>query len=1227
MALASLSAMGWDHMYLVGPGTPDTGDGEWSLDNRVELRETYQGSNVWLTVCYLDLKENGSFRLQPNCEWDNQYYGPAVQGEVLENDTPAPLTFQTENCFKVATPGVYLLQADFNNNEVKINRMSAIYVVGDPNGWNVDNSLPLSNEGSDDKSVYSGLVKFGAGEFKLAVDPGNGLGFDNRYFLFKDTKQSFKTNPANDSKWKIGWPDQENRNDGEADITPGTFKVLVNAATKAVEFYMEAESVSLAGPGALASWDNQPGNPRLESAGNGVFTAKHIFLTPDGYFKPVIDDVYYGSDSWESKVAGDNETCYLRKVDSGADFTVSSPGFRTVTVAPSQSGDGTLSLTVGAPQSVWIEGLCAMKYDAATRSYITDAEGNDVNSLHYLSEENLHDYKVMIDGDEVASLSAASAGWYEASVTFDGCRPVYNLSEQLPVVYGSAIGEDMHLSGADLSGRSFLKGRVHLAEGTLSASIAGRESASLEIGKSGFYNMTVTPDETGVPVVSVTGPVVVNMPLTEGDFADGRHHYFLVGQRMGAWRLQPEWEFVKGEDGSYTIPERLLYNGYVMVGVVDNYEDYITQTYQGYSASDINAETRLDPSKASGDQDFEFPLARIEAVGNNGCADGKFTGTRYNDIKRTATPFQHGGFDGMKYRLINICDPDGYGDVEHIKSMPSRVNSIKLTVDASGAPVSLDFVGVNTDATEVARLRTFSLCGSGIRNLDVPYVNGVSTTPLNNNDGQYGGREWAESWIQFSAKDKPYVDGYGEYIYQTSFTRNWLSTHPTYFKFKTAGEAAGLEYTSNNVTFTYRPDIKHDAQFGNRTVTDQYGLERKETLYTYSTLGADGYEANRHAVQNLDDEMIVNPDDMVCFAVEDMWMVGDFKIWSGWGGSITNYEYDSNGTFGTRWFGSNASHGAQGENRVAFYTAGEVMAYTLFRDVPAANFAVGYGPVWDVENTYDADGNIVNSNRTLNGNVHETGQVKDGAVAERRFYKRVEIWFNLKSGFAYSGKDEANNGNSSFIVFYQELRGPQISIAKTDETHINYTYQIQDVNNMPLSAVDRTYGLITYYRIERIPLDEKGNEGEYALVEERHLPEGGYLSSEEFAKTAVNDAETLQTGRYRYQVTIKRSQTGAHEFPAKSNILAVVAPPIQSGVETVSGEGDGGFSMSLNAAEGLLRVNATSAVGNLNIYSVNGSLVAAGRIEGTAGMIDISSLPAGVYVANANNTSVRFIKR
>ena len=1211
-----------NEIFLVGPGIPQPGDNGWDTANAIPLNETYAGSGVWHTTCYLA----DYFRVQLTKNYDSYYYGCQSNGQQIADGQSADVTFRNENTLKVAVPGIYRVELDANNCKVSVSRQGTLWLQGVNGNWpgSLLQDYKLINDNSEDKSVYEGLVTFTHGSFKIATNINHG--YDSKYYLFKDSRGVFTTSPDGDSQWTVGWPDQTTHE--EPDIVPGTYRIVLNAATKTVNFYMQPKSVSLAGNGALTSWNTESDGPCLEAGENVGFAARHVFLS-GGAFKPVVDGKYFGSHTWKNTVLADGGITYLRNVDNGGDFFVSSPGMRSVKVMPSEAGDGTLSLEVGAPQQLWVDGLCELAYDAASHSYLPIEEGKTAARLYYIGSEALKEYPFMANRDAMAAPRAEMPGWYSVSVTFDRYTPVYNFEYNTVLLKGDALCDEdggicrsITLDERNLSTRIFIKSGVFLkAGGEFSAVMAGKTSNTIRVGESGIYNVTVVPDETGAPVLKITGPVKVKMPLKEEDFADGNPHYFLVGQRMGAWRLQPEWEFVRQDDGTYEIPARLLYNGYVMVGMVDNYRDYIYQTYRGFTHTDINSKSVLDPSGAKTDKNVDFPLTDIAAIGNNGCDDGKFTGTRYNDYKRTATPFQHGGFEGMAYRLINIYDADGYGDIEHIKSMPSRVNSIKLTVDEWGIPVNLTFEGLTSDAMEVAKLRTFSLCGSRIRNLDIPYISGVSTTPLNNrqeNDGlpAYGGQEWAESWIQYEKKDVPYVDGYGEYIYHTSFTSNWLGAHPTYFKFVKdgSGDAEGLEYTSNNITFTYREGLTHDKQFGQRDFMDDFGLNHREVLNTYSTLGADGYEANLHVSQNLDDKMEVNSDNMVCYVVDDMWMIGDFKVWAGWGGSITNFEYDDNGTFYTRWYGSNASHGAYGENRTAFYTFGEVQAYTLFRDVPAANFSVGYGDI-------DTD------------KVDSEGKIKDGAVPNRRFYKRVEIWYNLKTGFAYKGKDANGLDQASFLVFYQEPRGPQISIGWVNEEkkQINYTYGIQSASGTPFEMVDRTYGLITYYRIERYMLDEQGDMRESraggTVVEEVELPQDQYMTSNAFAKANVTDNEILPAGRYRYKVVLKRTKTGDHEFDALSNILYVAPSSVTSGVETLNPDFADGFRMKVTARDGMLHVNANATIGKLSVFAVNGQSMSVTQVGGAAATVDISALPAGVYVANAHNTSVRFIKR
>lgn len=1204
--LAFLPVMAWDHLYIIGEGTP-TG---WSLDDMIEMKETADGSNVYVTVLYLD-NEKGGFRLQPDKAWveDNYYGAPSAGNQNIDNDIWMSMDRGESNIkeFKVVTPGVYYVEANLNSMQIKINRMDAIYMTGDFNGWSIDNAAPLNNS-QENPSQYWGNFTLSGGDFadskafKFLVDKGGAAGFDIRFFLLKENRNKFRaTTLGGDVKWTVGDPDQSTHE--ERDIVAGTYNILVDAATKAVKFFRQANSVNLVGPGVLCSWSNDGTNPSLTSEGDGRYSGKHIFFRggSGNLFKVVVDGKYYGSDTWETTTVEDNTQTYMRVINVGSDFNVGVSGLRNVTVRPSDAGDGTICMELSAPQDVWYDGVCALEYDDASVSYVNK---NGFNWLQAGLTTNVN-----VGGDVVATRSADRTGWYSASVTFNGYVPSYNLSFQSPSIEGEAIGSSLALEEQDAEDGRFIRRRVYLTGGqNVRGRIGSLVSENVNVASSGYYTVSLYMADNS-PRINLSGPFEAHMPLTEADFNDGRKHYFLVGQRMGAWRLQPEWEFIPRGDGTYAIPTRALYNGYVMVGEVDNYEDYITQTYRGYSHTDLGAESKVDPRNNDQEVTRELPLSLLPSTGKNGCLDGKYTDTRYNDIKRTSPATQHGGWDAMKLRLIHILTPDGYNDIDHIQSLPSRVNSIILSVDDQGHPSNIKFEGLNTSPHALAEIRTFSLVGGGIKNRHVTYGgdNGV-TSPLNNQPG-YNGSEWSEAWIQYDSQSKPYVDGNGEYIYHTSFTRDWLRAHPSYFNF-----GDDFEYTSNNITFVYNPDITHADQFGQRTGIDSGGDSRPEVLHTYFSAPQEGQTIGRNeqAVNNLNDVINIPAEDRACFVVEDMWMEGMFKVWCGWGGSATNYEFEDNGTTHTRWFRSNGGHGRTQEDCTAYFQADKILAYTLFEDVDAANFGIGYG--------------LPSTDSYANPKVDKDGVIRDEykEQPERRYFKRVEVWFNLKNGFAYKG-----NQGASLIIFYQEESGPTISISKSGENHVSYNFSIPLIT-MTEDADNRVYGNVKAYRVYRIPIDDNGAEGEPVLVEEKDLSANGGVPRNEFGNIDIVDPKPLPSGRYRYMVETTRMNTLDNKWKsAKSNIIRVNSSITPSGIENVGQDGNDAFRLNVNAipGEGMLNVSANGEIGLLTIYSVNGSVVNRLRLPVNAAKVDISALPAGVYIANSNNCSVRFIKR
>ncbi len=1199
-------AMAWDHMYIIGPGTVMSSPGnEWNLDHAIEMKETYQGSNVYRTVCYLKNHDGVSFRFQPEKAYtsDKDYCGASSNGQPLSNDAWTSIKRETGNCFSVPTPGIYAVEANFNTNQVKITQTSSIYVVGSlvNHPWTVDKYAPLTNTATE-PSLYTGNIDITTnagsttGDFKIDMDPDNhdNDGWeDSRFWLLKDSKHYFKNTFEGDDKWTVGYPDQDTH--AEQDLVPGMYRVAVNTATKMLSFTRLPKTVTLAGPAVLQDWTTA-GNLTLSSDGQGQFVKKHVFFRSNDIFKPVVDGKYYGNHQWSNTQVPDNSNVYLKNVDTGADLSVASTGFRDVYIRPSDGNDGTLDIYITGPQDVWFDGIGTLTYDASSTSYKND-------NFKWLDAGASS--KAIIGGDNMQTLSATGAGWYTCSITFNGSQPRYNLVRNIPVLTGNAT-DSKSFSDNDVCGESFVRHSVYLEGGrTLGATIGSKNSPDIRVGKSGYYTVKVNLDQNGQPKVSITGPIDVHMPLTEEDFKDGRKHYFLVGQRMGAWRLQPEWEFQYAGGNTYSISPRLLYNGYVMVGVVDNYADYIAQCYKGYSDTNTGANIVFNPKTSA---NGSFALAYLPAAGRNGCSDGKYTSTRYDEIERTSPAAQHGGWDALAKRAINIYSADGFGDQQHLQSHPSRVNSIRLNVDSDGTPTWLEFNDVTTDKMEVARLRTFSLVGGGIRNQKITYDDNGVTSPLNRQAG-YDGNAWSEAWIQYDAKGKPYVDAHGEYMYQTCFTKDWLRAHPSFFNF-----GDDFEYTSNNITFIYNENATHPDQFGgNRQIIDADGnpTGKTERLYTYFDNPDNiGLGNNIACDNNLDDVMYVDGSRRVCYVVEDMWMEGMFKVWSGWGGSATNYEYEQNETNYTRWYRANGGHGAWRDDRAVFYRYLTETAFTIFEDIDAANFGIGYGLPGSEK--VEADGSIKAAYKEH---------------PERRFFKKVVVWYCIENGFARKGKD-----NTSFLIFLQERGGPNITIAKKDEddNHIQYSFHIPLVNGMESEADTKEFGLINRYHIERIPIYDDGSEGEPVLVKDVDMSDNPQLR-EDFVYTDIDDPTALAPGRYRYKITTYRTQGGGIGLSAKSNIVRINANSTVTGVdEVVAGDGgneDFSLNISPNPVTDILTIHASTDLGHVEIYSINGSMVRTARFASDSGSIDVSSLTPGIYIVRALNCSKRIIKR
>ena len=177
-----------------------------------------------------------------------------------------------------------------------------------------------------------------------------------------------------------------------------------------------------------------------------------------------------------------------------------------------------------------------------------------------------------------------------------------------------------------------------------------------------------------------------NLPLRPRDFfvdeaeTRAKPHYFIVGTRMGDWRLQPEWEMEKISDTQYKITTpRVMYTGLISVAKVSRYDNYSNSRYYRFSAAGNGVEIRPNNHKV-----------RLTPK-------GKFA--FYRDVLPNTTSSDRFFSDNTsQYKDETVKTDDGV-----------VVKEIILTVDANGDPVGIDFVYDTADP--VTKYITLSLIG------------------------------------------------------------------------------------------------------------------------------------------------------------------------------------------------------------------------------------------------------------------------------------------------------------------------------------------------------------------------------------------------------------------------------------------------------------------------------------------------------------------------------------
>lgn len=365
----------------------------------------------------------------------------------------------------------------------------------------------------------------------------------------------------------------------------------------------------------------------------------------------------------------------------------------------------------------------------------------------------------------------------------------------------------------------------------------------------GRYTITVTWGETKTltAICTYVPPTGTHMPLNSADFANGKKHYFLVGERMGEWHLQPEWEFQE-KDGSLVLEGRYIYNGGFAVGVVDNFKDYVNHTFTYYSQSaEINSEDAITlPSTGA---------TFAQAAGS----------TRFNPATCYKSTFD-----------TTHSDPYWHG-------RGAFMSKIELTLNG-GKPATLKFTKGSTE--EANKNRVFTLCGDNIYNRNYCNTNesNPGKTTMYNRGFADNMNGWQEGWIQYDpTTNKPYVDARGEYLYHTSFTPDYLMAHPVLFN-QIVGSSRESEfaYTSNNVQFV---EWKNLPNLESDPYKDFYQAftGTKPISNSSETVSGNGYDFKLGVeCDNKDTEPEAAWD---CYVVRDMWIAGHIKFWTGWGGN------------------------------------------------------------------------------------------------------------------------------------------------------------------------------------------------------------------------------------------------------------------------------------------------------------------------------------------------------
>lgn len=354
-----------------------------------------------------------------------------------------------------------------------------------------------------------------------------------------------------------------------------------------------------------------------------------------------------------------------------------------------------------------------------------------------------------------------------------------------------------------------------------------------------------------------------NLPYGPNDFTEAK--YFLVGSRMGMWRLQPEWELIKQADGSYKIDGgRYMFHGHFAVAKVQDFASYSKHQYKILSTNTNTSITHANKSISNlreyGDKTEKNPVYYNAADGTD--ASNKALSFRYIG---TGDDFNNAGNDKGTW-----CKEITYKD-----------GTISFDIDDSDP--------------NMASERVFTLVGENIYHKY--YASGTDINGYTTPRGQTG---WQESWIQYGPNGRPYFDAHHEYLYHTAYVPSILNSTSVNFQIDVNGK--NFDYSSKAVTFVEKEHLTNLSTDKYRELYD-YFIQHPEAVTSGATVQggneADGTAFN-FTLGTLPEFVSENAKWQV-YVVRDAWVKGQFKIWNGWGGNSINNEGMGGTDTGARW--------------------------------------------------------------------------------------------------------------------------------------------------------------------------------------------------------------------------------------------------------------------------------------------------------------------------------------